>query len=85
MPHKLTGYRWEGAAGLVTLAAAWLTLYFGGTSPIGLVATVALSLLGACFMLSYMRTWRRSYRNIVLAILLISAVAFYRALLLPSR
>ena len=85
MHHTLTGYRWEGAASLVSLVVAALALYFGGTSPITLTGSLALSVLGVCFGLSYMRTWRRVYRNIVLTVLLISAVAFYLALLLPSR
>jgi uncharacterized membrane protein len=85
MQHTLTGFRWEGVACLVSFAAAALVLYVGVTSPVALTLVLVLSLLGVCFGLSHMRTWRRAYQNIVLAALLVAAVAYYLVLLLPSK
>jgi hypothetical protein len=83
MHITLTGYKWEGAACLVSLAAAALTLYFGGPSPAVLFVTILLSVLGVCFGLSFLRTLPRAYRNLALAVLVIVAVACYTGLLLP--
>ena len=85
MPHNLTGYKWEGAACLGSLAAAALVLYFVGVSPFPLTLVLGLIFFGVCFGISYLRTWRKVYRNVALAILLVVAVYFYLAILLPSR
>ena len=93
---NLPGYRWEGTACLVSFTAAALLLYFCSVSPYfagaSLVAVLILSilvllllLLGTCFGVSYMRTWRRVYRDVMLAVLVIAAIAFYLSIVLPEK
>lgn len=79
------GHKWEGIACLVFFALAALVLRLDGRSPIALITVFVVGLLGTCFGLSYMRTWKGVYRNVVLAILLIISFAFYLVLLLPSK
>ncbi len=85
MRNTQTAYKLEGAACLVCFVFVALALHFGGHSLFALTLALVLSFLGACFGLSYMRTWKTAYRIVVLSILLIIALTLYLALLLPRR
>jgi len=77
--NKKSGYKWEGFACLSCFFLATLILCFGNRSPISLLPFFLLGLLGACFGLSYMRTWKNIYRNALLGILFIAALLLYLA------
>ena len=82
--HKaLTGYKWEGLASFAAFTLAAFILHFHSSSPIFFALFVLIGFLGACFGLSFMRTWKKTNRNVALAILLVLAVLFYLGMLLP--
>lgn len=85
MHQNSIGYKWEGAACLLSFMLAAFVLHFGRASVLAIFGSLILALFGSCFGLSYMRTWKPVYRYIVLAVLFVSAIAFYAAIILPVR
>jgi hypothetical protein len=70
---------------LLSFALAGLLLRFVSISPATIGFSLLLCLLGACFGISYLRTWKRVYRNLVLAGLIVGVTLVFLAMLLPSR
>jgi len=83
MPPKTTGYKWEGLACLLCFTLVALIFYFSRRSPLLLALFFLLGFIGSCFGLSYLRTWNKIYRNILLGILFIGALSFYLIMLFP--
>jgi hypothetical protein len=75
----------DGVACLVLFGVAMLVLSLGSKSPAGFGVGYILNLLAACFALSYVRTWKKVYRNIAISLLLIILIGFHLALLLPRK
>lgn len=81
----MSGQKWEGVASLVSFVVGALVLFFGGPATTALAFVLILGLLGTCLGLSFMRTWPKFYRNVVLAVLMIGAAVIYFGMLLPSK
>jgi len=83
MHQNSIGYKWEGAACLLSFMLAAVALYFGRAFLIAILASLVFSVVGTCFGFSYMRTWKPVYRKIVLAVLFVCAVAYYALIIFP--
>lgn len=85
MHQKLIGYKWEGTACLISFTLALIASRFVHSSMLAVFACPILSFFGFWFGISYIRTWKPIYRNILLTILLLAAIAFYAAIILPAQ
>jgi hypothetical protein len=85
MHQKLIGYKWEGAASLISFMLALIASHFVRVSMLSVFATPILSLVGFCLGLLYIRTWKPVYRIIMLVVLVGCIIAVIAAAIIPAQ
>jgi membrane protease YdiL (CAAX protease family) len=85
MHQKLTGYKWQRVASLILLALASLAFVLSHTASLAAFVFPALGAVGVVYGLLYIRTWKPTYRTILLVILVGCIIAFIAGAIIPAQ